>query len=1065
VNSYKSFKVKSVQKKPKFYRGIRISRIARIQAIRFLIRAIRKIRIQKAFSFLMAARPYRGDMKRLRRTPQDCQRFSPPYRLVACLAAALVFVSSLYAQPPNRQTEIDSIQQVVQAAEDSLARLVAEINAWKDRGTGRLTGAQQVQWAVRMAALNRYYQTLVSDSDRREAERKRPPDESGGRSRGPRDDRAATIRRLQLLASLLETDRALYAVAGSLRAAVGNSLTIRDRLNEGNRSFGLQYGLFEEISAAYFDPARNRRTRSRYLQLQSGKDFLETAKAEEPELYDAATALLNDPSLQKIAGQSDASVLWANSTAALGAVLDPAADLAARTFFSFSKFFGNLVGSNLFYAADFLGIGESRGHALPAFHRYYPHPAGKKQGVHPQKVAAMASRLRSGDVLFDKTRFAITDKLIPGYFGHVAIYLESYDALRELGVFNTEIIKQATNTMPAEAIDAQIEAYAAEIATIQEKEEWVRLAIMRRRTFDKTYNGQPLNPLLFEALYRLKHEQENVIEALRDGQTISAHDGGVTLHSVAHFLYVDDFAAIRLRQGEMSAEKYRASLARFLALALLQYGKPYDFKFDVNTLDAIVCSELIYQSFVDVDFSTGQSLGSYTVSPDQVAQAAGFETVLDTLKLDPPFDLVQWYAEAMPLYPAPDSAATASATATATASDSLAIRAFMAMVREEHGGMKLLSPAERQRFGHLREQAKRARDLESANLRQTPVTNMAAIIPQADRAGERRLQNFYIALNKKIEQARAEGLSEAAIIELQEDETKAFAASAPAERATALADNFQRWQRGAAYRPSYVDLYSGGERFFLAVFRSARATDDGGFGRGLDLQLAGNNEAPHVSLIYTQYYSFVPLHLQFFNNSGKIHKAVQGGAALAGISRRYTQGDYVEMEAISWRNDAYATTLLPFTLEAGGDKGPLAAVLTLMTIGNGHYHRGVYIGEIGRVDLAPFEIRQHRRAFTVANLFYGARAQITFGKFRLYATGKLGARLGEFAERKKQNLSTDFPPIRTWTFGLELFGSTLYRPTSHRLEFEVIEDDARFIQGRLQKDRQMMISYRWSVNE
>ncbi|MGH7451236.1 MAG: hypothetical protein ACRENG_07840, partial [bacterium] len=175
--------------------------------------------------------------------------------------------------------------------------------------------------------------------------------------------------------------------------------------------------------------------------------------------------------------------------------------------------------------------------------------------------------------MFEKTRFAITDKLIPGYFGHVAIYLESYEALQELGVFNTEFMKQATNGMAAETIEAEVEAYASEIATIQEKEEWVRLAIMRRRTYDKAFNGQPLNPLLFEALYRLKHEQENVIEALRDGQTISAHDGGVTLHSFAHFLYVDDFAAIRLRQDGMRAEQYRKNLARFLALALLQYGK------------------------------------------------------------------------------------------------------------------------------------------------------------------------------------------------------------------------------------------------------------------------------------------------------------------------------------------------------------------------------------------------------------------------------------------------------------------------------------------------------------
>jgi len=49
--------------------------------------------------------------------------------------------------------------------------------------------------------------------------------------------------------------------------------------------------------------------------------------------------------------------------------------------------------------------------------------------------------------------------------------------------------------------------------------------------------------------------------------------------------------------------------------------------------------------------------------------------------------------------------------------------------------------------------------------------------------------------------------------------------------------------------------------------------------------------------------------------------------------------------------------------------------------------------------------------------------------------------------------------------GVELFGATLYRPSGHRLEFSVIEDEARFIGGRLQKDRQARLSYRWAVND
>ena len=980
--------------------------------------------------------------------------------LVIIFFATLFFASFLKAQSLNWRLEADSIRQIIRAAEDTTARLTGEIEAWKKQGTARLRGNQQTSWALRMAALNRYHQALVSYSDRWETARKLVPEKLIKRFGSWTDaNDNALISHLQLLAHLLAADRAIYVITDSLRSAVGNSIAIRNRLNEGNRSFGIQYGIFAEMTAIYFDPARNRRTRGRYWQLQRQKNFLETIQAQEEKLYRLAQNLLHDPMLQRISQQSDLSLLFANSVAGLGAIVEPAVDLTGRTFYNLSQFFGNLTGDYFFNIASLFGVGESRGHALPDFYRYYSHPAGPRKGLHPAKVAAIANNLRAGDVIFEKTRFALTDKFIPGNFGHVAIYLESYEALQQLGVFDSATMRLAANGMTADEINARVEVYAAEFAAIAEKEQWVRFLIMRRKTFSKTFNGHPLNPLLLEALYRLRYEHENVLEALRDGQATSSHEGGVTVNRLAHFFYIDDFAAMRLRQRDLPAAKYRANLSRFLALALLQYGKPYDFQFDVNTLDAIVCSELIYQSFVDIDFKTGRSLASYTISPDQVAQESGIKTVLDTLKIDPPFELLQWYAEAISLYPKIDSIA---------AMDTLINRVFMATVREEYGGLNLLAPAEKEKFDTLHARGKNERQAESERLRRIPAVEPMLAAAQSDRAAERRLQKFYSELNKKIEQARAAGKTEEEITALKQREVEAFAqAQAPAsnERVKALLDDFQNWRTGGAYNPSYVDLYSGTTRFLLSIFRSASYADDDGFGRGFDLQLAITNEPPRQSLIYSQHYAFLPFHLQFFNNNGKVHQAVQGGAMLARIARRYNQGDYVEMNALEWRNNAYATSYLPFALETGGDKGVLDAVLKLTTIGNGHYQQGLYIGEIARIELALFEHRQQKNAFTMVNLFYGARAQLMIGKLRLYAAGKLGARLGEFAERQRQQLDTDFPPIRTWTFGGEIFGSTLYRPASHRLEFEIIEDDARFIQGRLQKDRQMKISYRWSVND
>jgi len=58
-------------------------------------------------------------------------------------------------------------------------------------------------------------------------------------------------------------------------------------------------------------------------------------------------------------------------------------------------------------------------------------------------------------------------------------------------------------------------------------------------------------------------------------------------------------------------------------LALGNLGKKYDFNFDVNTTDKIVCSEIVYIVYPQVDFETKNVLGSFSITPDDIAQRAG----------------------------------------------------------------------------------------------------------------------------------------------------------------------------------------------------------------------------------------------------------------------------------------------------------------------------------------------------------------------------------------------------------------------------------------------------------
>ncbi len=994
-----------------------------------------------------------------------------PFSYFLKLASLFCLLASsppqLAAQTPDWRAELIAAQQAAQASGRAAFPLARYIRIWRSvrDSTDRslFSGREQAEWALLMAALNRNLQNLIAFSDRYEPVRRLALENFAEWSGNP-DPESASRERLRLWVHLLESDRAAYALIDSLRQAAGNTRIIINRLNEGNRSFSLQYGLFERLNADFFDAARRQRTRSRYFQLEREQEALEKIKASAPEVYDLAQRVRADAILQKIARQSDLALVWQNSIAALAAAIDPAQDLMARTFHNGSQFFGNLVGTNLFRLAELLGIGESRGHDLPAFYRYYPHPEGAAFGVHPALATELEDSLHIGDILFEKTRFAITDKLIPGYFGHVAIYLKSYAAVQNLGVFETEELQQATNGMSAAEIAAQVENYATEIALIPEREEWLKLAIMRRRLAQRSFNDAAINPLVFEALYRLQEKHENVLEALRDGQTLSAYEGGVTMNRFAHFLYVDDYAAMRLRRAASDSVDQK-NLARFVALGLLQYGKPYDFRFDVNTLDAIVCSELIYQSFVNIDFRTGKSLASYTIAPDQVAQAAGIKTRLDTLTLAPPFNMVQWSAQAKPLYPtAPvyQPSPVAAITLTKPALDTLVQRAFMASVREEEGGLNLLSSWERKNWEAYQDSAVQARAKKSAELKQIPAALLSAR-PVINREEERRLQNLFIALQEKQNQLPSGAELVSTIMQAQEQlppSSPSATAAQQQERAAAVAEVFQRWQQGAAYRSDYGELYSGKEKFFLGVFRGVGAGDDGDFGRGLDLQLAGNNEAPRRSLLHLQYYSFLPFHLQIFDNSGKITRRWQGGVSLAGMRRSYVQGGEVNLQALAWQSTAYASAFTPFTFAAGGDKGPLSALSKLALIGNGNYASGLYWGEFARIELAPYETRKGRRAFSILQWTYGGRMQITLGKFRVYGLGALGLRMGKFAERKK--VQTGFPEIREWAFGVELSGSSWYRPTRQRLEFCVREDDGRFIAGKIKRDRQARLAYSWS---
>ncbi|MDD4975543.1 MAG: YiiX/YebB-like N1pC/P60 family cysteine hydrolase [Bacteriovorax sp.] len=212
-------------------------------------------------------------------------------------------------------------------------------------------------------------------------------------------------------------------------------------------------------------------------------------------------------------------------TAYLNRILDRFTFLNESFTFIASKTFGNTLG-------------------LVAFRKGYltKLSSEEKEGI--------TSRLKPLDIFLEKTPFRLTDQFIPGYYGHVAIWLGTEEELKELGIWD----------------DPMVQKY-------------------------------------HEAIQSGHH----IVEALRPGVQINTFD---------HFLNIDDFLV--LRDKNLSDDQRREFILRSLA----QIGKEYDFNFDVETDSQIVCSEIVYVVFHDINWPTKKALGRYTISPDNVANKA-----------------------------------------------------------------------------------------------------------------------------------------------------------------------------------------------------------------------------------------------------------------------------------------------------------------------------------------------------------------------------------------------------------------------------------------------------------
>jgi len=303
---------------------------------------------------------------------------------------------------------------------------------------------------------------------------------------------------------------------------------LRKVLNRKDTGYGLQKNSLNRIYLSYIEP-ENREKLRQAIRFYSERPASSLLTGREETQY-LKILIEQSPSFHKVKTRQGLASLWRDLSLMQRLGVDTLKGLLKSGVNLFSSLFGNTV-----------GLVETR--------------RGK---LHHDRSAYnyLAERLQPGDILLEKTPFRLTDKLIPGHWGHAAVWVGTQQQLAALGLQDDELVRR----------------------------HWRRLG-----------------------------RGKSVAEALRSG---------VQLNTLRHFLNVDD--VVVLRQAGLDD----AGRRRIVIRALRQLGKYYDFNFDVETTDRIVCSELVYLSHTDIDWPTSNALGRATISPDQIAVRAGVDRPL-----------------------------------------------------------------------------------------------------------------------------------------------------------------------------------------------------------------------------------------------------------------------------------------------------------------------------------------------------------------------------------------------------------------------------------------------------
>ena len=181
--------------------------------------------------------------------------------------------------------------------------------------------------------------------------------------------------------------------------------------------------------------------------------------------------------------------------------------------------------------------------------------------------------LKPCDIFLHKTAYQANDWMIPGYFSHAGMWLGNLEEMTQLGLFS------------------------------RSKNQHSYYEVMKNK--ERLENGCSL------------------LEGLFTDTAVNDFTG--------YMLPCDVIAVLRAKPSVIE------NPGEVICKAMRHVGQVYDFGFDVNTYDKIVCSELIYQAYPsNIPWPTKKILGRPTFSPDNIGTMAGPSDVF-------PFEVVYFH--------------------------------------------------------------------------------------------------------------------------------------------------------------------------------------------------------------------------------------------------------------------------------------------------------------------------------------------------------------------------------------------------------------------------------------